>query len=125
MYRSTPDYREYLPPIEVLRAREMKWMTMCRNWDYWSTTGLKKLRDRCRKGIPDSMRGEAWQRLVGSPTTRVEQIKVYVDESAMEPPRSPLKRFFRSNSRLSGSRSLPTVVTNSPSVSRKHILESA
>ncbi|VDK35616.1 unnamed protein product [Taenia asiatica] len=105
----------------------MKWLDMCRNWDYWSTTGIKKLRERCRKGIPDSMRGEAWQRLVGSATTKFEQTKAYVAEPVEPQDRavSPLRRLFGSSSRLSGSRSLPTVVTNSPSTGRSQILEAS
>uniref|UniRef100_A0A5K3FI19 Rab-GAP TBC domain-containing protein n=2 Tax=Mesocestoides corti TaxID=53468 RepID=A0A5K3FI19_MESCO len=118
-------FSEFLPPIDVLRAREMKWLMMCRNWDYWSSTGLKKLRERCRKGIPDSMRGEAWQRLVGSAVTKYRQAGIYVAESVEEPQVVPASRkFFRSASRLSGSRSLPTVVANSPKTSRNPILDS-
>ncbi|VDM32932.1 unnamed protein product [Hydatigera taeniaeformis] len=121
----TDPTKEFLPPIDVVRSREMKWLGMCRNWNYWSTTGIKKLRERCRKGIPDSMRGEAWQRLVGSATTKFEQIKAYVAEPVEPRGRvmSPLRRLFGSSYRLSGSRSLPTVVTNSPSTGRSHVLE--
>ncbi|KAL5967451.1 TBC1 domain family member 10B [Taenia solium] len=123
----TDPTKEFLPPIDVLRSREMKWLDMCRNWDYWSTTGIKKLRERCRKGIPDSMRGEAWQRLVGSAITKFEQTKAYVAEPVEPQDRavSPLRRLFGSSSRLSGSRSLPTVVTNSPSTGRSRILEAS
>ncbi|KAH9285469.1 TBC1 domain family member 10A [Echinococcus granulosus] len=123
----TDPTKEFLPPIDVLRSREMKWLDMCRNWDYWSTTGIKKLRERCRKGIPDSMRGEAWQRLVGSATTKFEQTKAYIAEPIELQDRavSPLRRFFGSSSRLSGSRSLPTVVTNSPSTGRSRVLEAS
>ena len=112
--------------MDVLRSREMKWLEMCRNWKYWSTTGVKKLRDRCRKGIPDSMRGEAWQCLVGSAVTRYRYSKAYVADSS-EPQNqivSPFQRLFGSSARLSGSRSLPTVVTSSSSIGRSKILES-
>nr|CDS28478.1 TBC1 domain family 0B [Hymenolepis microstoma] len=124
----TDPSKEYLPPIDVLRSREMKWLEMCRNWDYWSTSGIKKLRERCRKGIPDSMRGEAWQRLIGSATTKFQQIKAFVAEPPIEQPPpgvSPLRKLFGSSARLSGSRSLPTVVTNSPSTGRSRVLESS
>ncbi|XP_062504155.1 TBC1 domain family member 10A-like [Corticium candelabrum] len=55
-------------PTSVTRRREKKWMNMLepRAWD----TAMKKRRTqvkrRCRKGIPQSLRGLAWQHLSGS-----------------------------------------------------------
>ncbi|KAK3752723.1 hypothetical protein QZH41_018687 [Actinostola sp. cb2023] len=53
-------------PVEILRQRELKWIEMLRDWDKWVTKKFKKIKERCRKGIPPSVRGEAWQCLSGS-----------------------------------------------------------
>ncbi|XP_060679523.1 TBC1 domain family member 10B-like [Hemiscyllium ocellatum] len=72
---------------EVLRQREMKWIEMTKNWEKWVTKKHKKVRLRCRKGIPASVRALGWptlcdanvrkqenrglyQRLVGAPADR-------------------------------------------------------
>ncbi|XP_019618915.1 PREDICTED: TBC1 domain family member 10A-like isoform X1 [Branchiostoma belcheri] len=76
-------------PVEVARQRELKWLDMLSHWDRWMSKRFKKVRDndisdstthpiwrtvkphpkvkqRCRKGIPASLRGRAWQYLSGS-----------------------------------------------------------
>ncbi|GAB6030205.1 hypothetical protein CHUAL_005880 [Chamberlinius hualienensis] len=53
-------------PAEVLRKRELKWLEMLDNWEKYMTKRYKKVRDRCRKGIPPSLRARAWQLLCGS-----------------------------------------------------------
>ncbi|OQR76330.1 TBC1 domain family member 10A-like [Tropilaelaps mercedesae] len=50
---------------EVIRRREMKWRHMLANWDLFTSKKFSKVRDRCRKGIPSSMRMLAWQYLCG------------------------------------------------------------
>eukprot|EP01039_Chlorochromonas_danica_P011630 gene11630-13041_t len=69
----TEDFRKFinLSP-EILQARKSKekerttkWIKMVKNWEkYTNPHKLPKLKGRCRKGIPDSMRGTAWYRLV-------------------------------------------------------------
>ncbi|XP_071094211.1 TBC1 domain family member 10B-like [Haliotis cracherodii] len=54
-----------LPP-EILRKREIKWLDMFENWEKWMSKRFKKVKDRCRKGIPASVRPRAWQFLCGS-----------------------------------------------------------
>ncbi|ESO97624.1 hypothetical protein LOTGIDRAFT_53462, partial [Lottia gigantea] len=54
-----------LPP-EILRKRELKWLDMMENWEKWMSKRFKKVKDRCRKGIPSSIRPRAWQYLCGS-----------------------------------------------------------
>ncbi|XP_054772468.2 TBC1 domain family member 10A-like [Lytechinus pictus] len=61
-------------PIEILRKRELKWLDMIDDWEKWMTKKPKKVRERCRKGIPSSLRGRAWQFLCGSKRV-VEQNK--------------------------------------------------
>ncbi|XP_028967039.1 TBC1 domain family member 10A [Galendromus occidentalis] len=52
-------------PSEVLRRREQKWRDMLQQWDLFTSKKFKKLRNRCRKGIPSSMRMAAWPYLCG------------------------------------------------------------
>ncbi|XP_051973968.1 TBC1 domain family member 10A-like [Xyrauchen texanus] len=53
-----------LPP-EVLRQREAKWLDMLNSWDKWMAKKHKKVKLRCQKGIPPSLRGRAWLYLSG------------------------------------------------------------
>ncbi|KAG5451986.1 TBC1 domain member 10A [Clonorchis sinensis] len=102
-------------PIKVLRARELKWREMCHNWEWWATKNALKLRERCRKGIPDSMRCEAWQRLCGSPMVLVARPKVIAMEMDPAKKQRYFKGLFGTLSKSTNSRSLPTVITTSPS----------
>lgn len=52
-------------PVEVQWKRELKWRDMLENWERYMTKHFKKVRDRCRKGIPSSLRAKAWQHLCG------------------------------------------------------------
>jgi hypothetical protein len=56
--------------LEALRAD--KWLAMLRDWPGWMASEAKrtKVRDRCRKGIPEALRGAAWQAIIGSPAVR-------------------------------------------------------
>ena len=52
--------------LEVLRRRELKWLDMISHWDKYMRLNYKKVRERCRKGIPGSLRGQAWAHLCGA-----------------------------------------------------------
>ncbi|KAM4597719.1 TBC1 domain family member 10B isoform 1-T3 [Polymixia lowei] len=52
--------------VEVARQREMKWLDMFNNWDKWVKHRFQKVKLRCRKGIPSSLRAKAWQLLSNS-----------------------------------------------------------
>lgn len=52
--------------VAVARQREMKWLDMFRNWDKWISRRFQKVKLRCRKGIPSSLRAKAWQLLSNS-----------------------------------------------------------
>ncbi|XP_056256972.1 TBC1 domain family member 10A-like [Seriola aureovittata] len=52
--------------VEVARQREMKWIDMFNNWDKWVKHRFQKVKLRCRKGIPSSLRAKAWQLLSNS-----------------------------------------------------------
>ncbi|KAJ8286292.1 hypothetical protein GJAV_G00036790 [Gymnothorax javanicus] len=63
------DSAEDIPP-EVLRQRESKWLEMLNNWDKWMAKKHKKVKLRCQKGIPPSLRGRAWLYLSGAKVKR-------------------------------------------------------
>ncbi|XP_029509713.1 TBC1 domain family member 10A-like [Oncorhynchus nerka] len=69
---------EDIPP-EVLRQREAKWLDMLNNWDKWMAKRHKKMKLRCQKGIPPSLRGRAWLYLSGGKVKR-EQNKGKFEE---------------------------------------------
>lgn len=50
----------------VCRRREAKWLHMLRNWESFMLKDYKKVRERCRKGIPASVRAAAWTHLCGA-----------------------------------------------------------
>ena len=52
--------------LGVLRRREQKWLHMLSNWDEFMVGQYKKVRSRCRKGIPPATRPEAWYYLCGA-----------------------------------------------------------
>lgn len=41
-------------------------MTMLNNWQWWMQHRGNKIKSRCRKGIPRTLRGKAWRLLCGS-----------------------------------------------------------
>lgn len=47
-------------------AREKKWLYMIENWGEYMSKNYKKVRERCRKGIPQSIRPKAWFYLSGA-----------------------------------------------------------
>ncbi|KAK5856046.1 hypothetical protein PBY51_007668 [Eleginops maclovinus] len=52
--------------VEVARQREVKWLDMFHHWDKWVKHRFQKVKLRCRKGIPSSLRSKAWQLLSNS-----------------------------------------------------------
>ncbi|KAJ8245910.1 hypothetical protein GJAV_G00261600 [Gymnothorax javanicus] len=52
--------------VDVARQREMKWLDMFNHWDKWVLRRFEKVKLRCRKGIPSSLRAKAWQMLSNS-----------------------------------------------------------
>lgn len=61
-----PSTSEEAVPVEVIRRREKKWLEMFSSWDTYMLKRYKKVRDRCRKGIPSALRARAWQHLCGA-----------------------------------------------------------
>lgn len=56
--------KQTLSPTTILR-REQKWIRMLNNWEGFMSKNYKKVRERCRKGIPASVRARAWLYLCG------------------------------------------------------------
>lgn len=52
--------------LRLLRIREAKWLQMLSQWEVWTHTQPDRIKNRCRKGIPDSLRGRAWLAIVGA-----------------------------------------------------------
>ncbi|KAE8578641.1 hypothetical protein XENTR_v10023710 [Xenopus tropicalis] len=52
--------------VEISRQRELKWLDMFSHWDKWLSRRFQKVKLRCRKGIPSSLRAKAWQLLSNS-----------------------------------------------------------
>ncbi|XP_069768978.1 TBC1 domain family member 10B-like [Narcine bancroftii] len=50
-------------PVDVARLRELKWLEMLSRWDKWLARRFDKVKVRCRKGIPSSLRARAWQQM--------------------------------------------------------------
>ena len=57
---------DYCVSHEILRKRELKWNRMLKKFDKFKKSKPHVLKNRCRKGIPYSMRGRAWQHLSGA-----------------------------------------------------------
>lgn len=68
-----------LPPkaLEQQRAREGKWLAMFSEWDNFMEHKAWKVKSRCRKGIPASLRGRAWEKLVRSEARMNENPGLY------------------------------------------------
>lgn len=61
-----PDRDHRVVAVAVIRKREVKWLDMLENWEKWMSKRFKKVKDRCRKGIPPAIRARSWQYLCGS-----------------------------------------------------------
>ena len=62
--------------LNQLRARENKWLKMLNKWDKSVKSDKSKIKRRCMKGIPYSLRGKVWTFLTGSYfATQIQQIQ--------------------------------------------------
>ncbi|XP_075146236.1 TBC1 domain family member whacked [Haematobia irritans] len=64
-FQRTDKPKEPLSKAQII-AREKKWLYMIDNWSLYMSKNYKKIRDRCRKGIPKSIRPRAWFFLSGA-----------------------------------------------------------
>lgn len=82
-------------------AREKKWLYMIKNYSGYLTKNYKKIRSRCRKGIPQSVRALAWFHLSGAnllceknPTLYAELLQMEGDPQVIEEIRRDQHRQF-------------------------------
>ncbi|KAJ8712831.1 hypothetical protein PYW08_008135 [Mythimna loreyi] len=87
-------------PSTILK-REQKWLRMLNNWEAFMSKNYKKVRERCRKGIPASVRPKAWLYLCGGqlllekhPNEYEELLQAPGDPKCMEDIRKDLHRQF-------------------------------
>ncbi|XP_024864360.1 ecotropic viral integration site 5 ortholog [Kryptolebias marmoratus] len=62
------------PPPELVRQREAKWINLIGQWDRVLLKKSSKVKLRCQKGIPASLRAKCWPLLCGA-TGRMRQNK--------------------------------------------------
>jgi len=65
LIRDKPDDGKF-SMMEREAQRQVKWLEMLQDWGHWGTKRMQKVRMRAFKGIPDALRGEAWQVMSGS-----------------------------------------------------------
>lgn len=70
--------REPLSRAQIV-AREKKWLYMIANYTDYLTKNYKKIRARCRKGIPQSVRARAWFHLSGANMLHDKHPTLYAD----------------------------------------------
>lgn len=92
--------KETLSPAQIV-AREKKWLYMMDHWKEYMSRNYKKIRERCRKGIPQSVRPRAWFYLSGAyllhekhPGMYEELLQKPGDEHIMEDIRKDQHRQF-------------------------------
>merc|ERR550532_2615907 len=56
----------------------MKWIDMFNRWEFFIKKNQRKLRDRCRKGIPQSCRGKAWLKLTSASKLQQHRSKAWL-----------------------------------------------
>uniref|UniRef100_A0A8B9FUF5 TBC1 domain family member 10B n=1 Tax=Amazona collaria TaxID=241587 RepID=A0A8B9FUF5_9PSIT len=82
--RPTSARRECPVPVDVARQRELKWLEMLNHWDKWLLKRYQKVKLRCRKGIPSSLRARAWQ-LLSDSQSELEQHPGLFEELERQP----------------------------------------
>ncbi|EJD74405.1 ankyrin repeat-containing protein [Loa loa] len=75
--------------LETLRKREKKWLHMLTNWSYFMDNKYEKVKERCRKGIPPSLRGRAWKHLCGAAFHMEFSVNKHVFEEVVNQPGDP------------------------------------
>jgi hypothetical protein len=71
-------FAEHLP-LKVIQSRERKWVDMLKNYNEWMKKRFDKIKSRCRKGIPQSMRSKAWMYLTGAILLKEKQPQYYAE----------------------------------------------
>ena len=61
------------------RVRLQKWRRMMANWEHFEQKYPGKIRQRIRRGIPDTLRGHMWMSLTGAGVAKYHNASVYHD----------------------------------------------
>ncbi|XP_055853331.1 TBC1 domain family member whacked [Episyrphus balteatus] len=85
-FQRTDKPKEPLSKAQIL-AREKKWIHMTENWSIYMSKNYKKIRERCRKGIPKSVRPRAWFYLSGAYLLKKKHGNLY--ETLLQKPGNP------------------------------------
>ncbi|XP_013109745.2 TBC1 domain family member whacked [Stomoxys calcitrans] len=85
-FQRTDKPKEPLSKAQII-AREKKWLYMIDNWSLYMSKNYKKIRDRCRKGIPKSIRPRAWFFLSGAYLLKKKHPNLYTE--LLEKPGNP------------------------------------
>ena len=72
--------------LEASRAH--KWAAMLKDWEGFTKAHPATLKRRCRKGIPNRLRGRAWLLLSGGAALRAAQPSLYAECLAATPARA-------------------------------------
>ncbi|CAD6221606.1 GSCOCG00011619001-RA-CDS [Cotesia congregata] len=72
----SPERKPAIPSVIILR-REKKWIHMLNNWNSFMKNNYRKVRERCRKGIPPSVRLRAWLNLCGGQALMNDNPRLY------------------------------------------------
>ncbi|VDM41313.1 unnamed protein product [Toxocara canis] len=83
------DGRSAAVDLVTLRKREKKWLHMLSNWSHFMNNKYEKVRERCRKGIPASLRGRAWKHLCGAAFHMEYSVNKHVFEEVSAQPGDP------------------------------------
>lgn len=75
-------------PVEIIRKRELKWLSMLKKWEtnMKSKQKKEKTKERCRKGIPPAVRGKVWQYLTGAIYLKEKNPDLYQKLASKESP---------------------------------------
>uniref|UniRef100_A0A1B6J199 Rab-GAP TBC domain-containing protein n=1 Tax=Homalodisca liturata TaxID=320908 RepID=A0A1B6J199_9HEMI len=74
----SPEPKRLSSPAVILK-REQKWLHMLQNWEKCMSQNYKKVRERCRKGIPPSVRQRAWLYLCGAKLLMDQHPSLYTE----------------------------------------------
>ncbi|CAH0549271.1 unnamed protein product [Brassicogethes aeneus] len=97
----SPEPRQVGPPPNTVLRRERKWLKMLSQWGFYMGRNYKKVKERCRKGIPMSVRPKAWLYLCGgkllmekNPNTYEDTLREPGDPKALDDIKKDIHRQF-------------------------------
>ncbi|KAG9272208.1 trichohyalin [Astyanax mexicanus] len=65
------------PCPQLVRHREMKWLSLMNQWDQALEKKTSKIKGQCQKGIPASVRAKCWPLLCGATHRKKKNEKLY------------------------------------------------